>query len=183
MAETNKEAVLLEAKARITVRSAPVYEPAAGEVLVRNEVVTVFPFEAKVQQRAMLPLPYPLNIGYSYAGTVSSVGADVTKVSKGDRVAVVRKPSQMGDTRTGGHQRYVIANPDQLVKLGPDTDLADAASIIGNMTTVTPALNIMAGLDRPSGSPDPGNSKKRVLVYGGSSQLGRLCVQYLQQAG
>lgn len=180
---SNVEAVLLSEKAEVTVRATDVPQPGDGEVLVRVSVSAVSPLERKIQQFGFMPIPYPANLGLCFAGTVESVGSGVSRPAKGDKVAVSREIPKLSERKTGGHQRFAIANAALLAKLDPSADLAQAAANGGNLPTVVAALNIRSGLDRPSKRPNPDNKAKKVLIYGGSSQLGRVAIQYANQAG
>lgn len=179
----NTEAVALEKHARITVRPTEKHEPAESEVLVRTTIVSVSPFEAKMQQLAMYPVPYPANFGIAYAGTIEAVGSKVKGLAAGENVAVFGGGLSKGDLRRGAHQRFVICDPREIAKVGPKADHEQLAAVMSNITTVVPALSIKLGLDRPSASPNPVNKDKKVLIYGGTSQLGRLSVQYAVSAG
>ncbi|KAF2100088.1 alcohol dehydrogenase GroES-like domain-containing protein [Rhizodiscina lignyota] len=180
---SNRQAVIPEATGAIVVRDVPTYVPGEGEILVKNHITASIPLEAKLQKFAFMPLAYPADTGIAFAGTVEEVGPGVTRFKKGDRVAVARAMYLFGDSRTGANQRLVIAKEPTAAHIGPDGDFAEAASAISNLATTVPAISIVAGLDRPSKSPNPANKDTKVLVYGGSSQLGRLTIQYLQQAG
>jgi NADPH:quinone reductase-like Zn-dependent oxidoreductase len=57
-----------------------------------------------------------------------------------------------------------------------------AASVIVNMATAVGALTVRGGLGRASFSPVPAKGKK-VLIYGGSSSVGALAIQYAASAG
>lgn len=182
MAE-NYEAVALEPKARLNVRPSEKYEPGNDEVLIRTSIVSVSPFEAKMQQRAMYPVPYPANFGLAFAGTIEATGSAVHGFTAGEPVAVFGGGLRRGDLRRGAHQRFVICDPSEIAKVGPDADPKQTSTTISNITTVVPALSIKAGLDRPSTKPNPANKDKKVLIYGGTTQLGRLSVQYAKEAG
>lgn len=67
----------------------PVPEPAAGEVVLRVDAALTCGTDVKVRRRGhpvMLPR-VPTVFGHEFAGTVSAVGAGVTRVRAGDRLA------------------------------------------------------------------------------------------------
>lgn len=174
---------MLQAKAPITVRPCPIYEPNSGEVLVKVDGTAIHPLEAKLRNTAFYPLEYPVNLGMTFAGIIESVGTGVTNLAEADHVAVLRSTADFNDRRMGGHQRYAIARQDLTLKVKDKSQAIEAAANFANIATAVAALTITAGMDRPSTSPNPANASKKVLVYGGTSQLGRLAVQYVKQAG
>jgi NADPH:quinone reductase-like Zn-dependent oxidoreductase len=186
----NLAAVLTAAKAPLQVQEVEKYTPGPRQILVKNEAIALNPFEAKIVKLAAFPLKYPTILGFSYSGTVEAVGPEVTRFKPGDKIAA------SGDyafanvgigadaNKYGGFQRYVLAADECAAKIPDDFDTAVAASLTGNLSTVVGLFNGAAGLDKPDfDAPVPTKSKGKVLVYGGSSSLGSLSVQYLAQAG
>ena len=95
----------------------------------------------------------------------------------------MRPFDKMGDNRFGAFQKFALASDSSTVKLDAHVSLDDANATTLNLATVVPELSIFAKLSRPSPSgPSPSNGKK-VLIYGGSSSLGGLSVNYAAQAG
>lgn len=84
----------------------PTPEPAAGEVLVRFEAASVNPRDSQIiagQFTSDLPFPLvPLSDG---AGTVAAVGAGVTRVAVGDRVAPTFFPDWIDGEALAGERR------------------------------------------------------------------------------
>ena len=61
--------------------------PAANEVLVRVEAAGVGPWDASIRAgRSALPQPLPLTLGSDIAGTIESVGHEVSAFAAGDAV-------------------------------------------------------------------------------------------------
>jgi NADPH:quinone reductase len=69
----------------LKVERIDVADPAAGEVLVRNNVVGLN-FQDIYHRSGMYPLPMPSGLGTEAAGVVVRIGADVTGFKLGDRV-------------------------------------------------------------------------------------------------
>lgn len=132
----------------------------------------------------VLPIPYPNILGYSAAGLVESVGANVTRLKMGDHVAVNRLDTVGADSRFGTFQTLFLAQNKSCVLLDPETSFADAAATIVNLATAVSALSLFEHLDRPdtNGRPKPRNGKK-VLVYGGSSGVAGFAIKYAYDAG
>jgi NADPH:quinone reductase-like Zn-dependent oxidoreductase len=99
----------------------------------------------------------------------------VTRVKKGDFVYT-------HNSKGGGYQRFSASHEKGVGKVD-EKHVEAAAAVVLNLRTIIGAA-VQAGLDRPK-DPATSNSSngKRALVYGGSSSLGAISIQYLQQAG
>lgn len=178
----NQAAIVPSAKAPLEIKSVPKYEPGANEILIKNEVISFNPVEAKIARLALLPVPYPCILGMSYGGTVEAIGKGVTEFQVGDKVAV-RTSIAVRGSQYGAYQKFVVAPCFTASKLPDGVDLREAASLIGNLTTTIGCFNVRAGLERPSLNDKAPTRNKRILVYGGSSSVGSLSVQWVAQAG
>jgi L-iditol 2-dehydrogenase len=78
----------------------PLPEPAGGEIVLRVEAALTCGTDVKVRRRGhpvMIPR-VPTVFGHEFAGTVTAVGAGVTRVREGDRV-VAANSAPCGDCR------------------------------------------------------------------------------------
>ncbi len=85
----NTAAYLIGPKQPLQVRSAPYPVPSASEILIRTHAVAINPLEwLKVDMGSFLysHIKYPFIFGTDCAGEVISVGPNVTRFKKGDRV-------------------------------------------------------------------------------------------------
>jgi len=82
-------------------------------------------------QRQHLPLPYVP--GFEASGIIVEVGKSVPGFTIGDKVVVLQ--------RSGCFSSEIIAQPENIIKLPPDTDLAWAASLPVNFFTASHALD------------------------------------------
>lgn len=178
----NQAAIVPSAKAALEVKSVEKYTPGADEILVKNEVISFNPVEAKISRLALLPVPYPFIPGLSYGGTVEAVGQGVTGFQVGDKVAVRRNFAAAGN-QYGSFQKFVVARTDTASKLPDGVDVTVAASLIGNLTTTIGLFNVRAGLERPNLGDSVPEKNKKILIYGGSSSVGSLSIQWVAQAG
>ncbi|KAL4893187.1 chaperonin 10-like protein [Aspergillus ambiguus] len=181
--ETNKAAIIKQAHAPVVVESVETWVPGPGQVLVRNEAISFNPIESKIQKWDMLNDTYPAISGFTFAGVVLQVGPEVTSVQPGDRVAVARWGWTGGDKKFGAFQKFSLALEQNLVRLEPHVSFQNAAGVIANLSTVVAALSICMGLDFPPVTGKAKNNGRRVFVYGGSSSVGALAVQYASDAG
>jgi NADPH:quinone reductase-like Zn-dependent oxidoreductase len=111
------------------------------------------------------------------------VGSDVDSTKPGDRIAVIRAGKTATDARFGAYQKYPLALEANTAKLGPGVKLDNASGVITSLATVVSVLSLYMGLQRP---PLIGKAKvngKRLLVYGGPSNVGGLAVKYASDAG
>lgn len=175
----NLAAVIPSAKVPLDVRKVDSYKPGSREILVKNTAIAINPVEWKVAKLAIFPIQYPAILGSSFGGIVEAVGPGVTRFKVGDHVAV--KKSSTGN-QYGAYQQYALAVEDTAVKLSEDVTVEAAASVIANIATVVGALTARGGLDKASLGRVSAKGKK-ILVYGGSSNLGSLAIQYATSAG
>lgn len=99
-----------------------------GDVLIRHEAVGVNFIEV-YQRTGLYPNPLPLVPGTEAAGVIEAVGADVTHVAVGDRVAYATGPS-------GAYAERRVMPADPLVKLPDDIDTVTAAAMMLKGMTV-----------------------------------------------
>ncbi|KAF2432605.1 GroES-like protein [Tothia fuscella] len=183
MSLPNKAAWVPQATANLTVGPAPYPFPVPKHsILVKNESLAINPVEAAIQKYAIFLMEYPAILGSSFAGTVKAIGSSVKSFKVGDRV-VVSKAFSNPSPLYGVYQQYALALPPYVSKLQDSTSLDDAAAIVSNLATTVGALTIAMGLDRPPLSGSASTNGKKLLVYGGSSSIGGLAVQYATQAG
>jgi len=129
-------------------------------------------------------IPYPNILGFSYAGTVESIGPDVPNFKPGDRVASIRTGPRSADPRFGAYQQYALASASSTARLPQNVPLESAASTIMNLAAVTSALTLFLGLERPIIDGKTAEQRtEKVLIYGGSSSNGGLAVRYARAAG
>jgi NADPH2:quinone reductase len=98
--------------------------PAAHDLLVRVEAVSVNPVDAKVRSPKPQVESPPKVLGYDAAGTVEAVGAAVTGFKAGDRVMYA------GDiTRAGSNAEYQLVDARLVGHVPASMELADAAAL------------------------------------------------------
>lgn len=142
----------------------PVPEPGADEALVRIEAVGVNFIEV-YQRSGLYKVPMPTTLGGEAAGEVVAVGAGVTEVSVGDRVAWA-----MG---FGAYAEYAVMKAARLVPVpsGISSQLA-AASMLQGMTAhylTTSSYPVRQG--------------DRCLVHAAAGGTGLLLVQMAKSRG
>ncbi|OOQ83414.1 alcohol dehydrogenase [Penicillium brasilianum] len=180
---SNKAAWIKKAGSLIEVETVVNWVPDSGELLVQVEAVNFNPIDAKLQRSDIFQPQYPLIVGFTFAGTVTSTGPGVSSVKPGDRVVVGRWGKAGSDNKFGALQKYALALEEYTLKLEPEISFEDASGVIANLATVVSALNIYMGLSLPPTVGKAQPNGKRVLVYGGSSAVGGLAVKFASDAG
>ncbi len=87
------------AKGRVDIRELEIRAPEAGEVQVRAEASLISPGTERAFILGMENTSgaFPLNLGYSFAGTVLCAGEGVTEFKAGDRVAGIMHHQSAGN--------------------------------------------------------------------------------------
>lgn len=105
----------------LTLADARMPEPGPGQARVKIATVGVNFIEI-YQRSGQYKLPLPLTPGGEAAGVVDAVGAGVTDVKVGDRVASA--------SFSGAYAEYALANAWQLAKVPDGMDLTLAAAVM-----------------------------------------------------
>ena len=147
----------------LQVDDIPVPEPASGEALVRIESIGVN-FIDVYHRTGLYPLDTPFTPGREAAGVVESVGADVSEVQPGDRVAYVLSPS---------YAELAVVPAGSLVPVPKDVSFENAAALM------------LQGLTAHylSHSTFPIQQGQRVLVHAAAGGVGLLLVQMAKKRG
>jgi NADPH:quinone reductase-like Zn-dependent oxidoreductase len=156
------------------LQDVPQPEPAAGEVLVEVEAVSVNGFDLSVAGGYvfdMLPHEFPVVLGRDLVGTVAAVGDGADDVRVGDRVAGVIPGVDLGP-RTGSFAEYVALPASALTRV-PDGVDAHEAAVLGLAGIA--AHDALEALDV---HPDD-----TVLISGATGGVGSIAVQLAAIAG
>jgi NADPH2:quinone reductase len=150
--------------------SLPTPSPAKGEVLVRTEVAGVNFIDIYLRKGAY-PAPLPAILGVEGAGVVEGIGAEVTSVRVGDRVAWA---DRMGAVQPGGcYASQVVVPAARLVPIPPEVETrVAAASMIQGMTA-----------HYLSQSTFPLRAGQTCLVHAAAGGVGLLLCQMARHAG
>jgi NADPH2:quinone reductase len=134
--------------------------PAAGEVLVQIETCglnfgDLLIIKGTYQEKP----PLPFTLGMELAGTIVDVGAGVTHLKKGQRIASY--------TGFGGLAEFATINADICVPIPDQMDPVDAAAFLIAYGTSHVGLEYKAHLQ----------PKERLLVLGASGGVGLTAVE------
>lgn len=139
--------------------------PGSGEVWLEQTAIGVNPLDLS-QRSGAVSIPLPSGLGLEGAGRVMAVGAGVTQVQVGDRVAYATGP-------LGAYASGRLYPAERLVKLPPELTSEAAAALLFKGITAQYLLKTTY----PVG---PGS---RVLIYGAAGALGQLMVPWAKHLG
>ncbi|MDW8437305.1 MAG: quinone oxidoreductase [Chloroherpetonaceae bacterium] len=148
----------------LRVKDVPVPTPKPNEALVKLLAIGVN-FIDVYHRTGLYPIPLPHAIGQEGAGVVEAVGAEVSEVRVGDRVAFAGA--------LGAYSEYHVVSAEKLVKL-PDALSFEqgAAAMLQGMTA-----HYLAFAMRPIARGDV------ALVHAAAGGVGLLLVQLLKRLG
>ncbi|WP_206690455.1 zinc-binding alcohol dehydrogenase family protein [Quadrisphaera sp. INWT6] len=189
MTETNEALWLASPRAALRVGPAPVPRPGPGEVVVRARAVAVNPVDAVsgfARHRFVYPwLHHPAVLGTDVAGEVVQVGAGVTSLAVGDRVAGFATGQERfrNSPAHGAFQRFVVLAADLATVLPSQTAFTDAVVLPLAVSTAAAGLfqSDQLGLALPAAG--AGERGETVLVWGASTSVGSNAVQLARGAG
>ncbi|UOF02452.1 NADP-dependent oxidoreductase [Bdellovibrio reynosensis] len=142
-------------------------KPKNNEILVRIFDAGVNPFDWKVRRGYMkdiMPMNFPLTMGYDFAGEVAEVGSGITDYKKGDKV--------FGFTQ-GAYAEYAISDVNHIAKIPAGISTELAASL---PTPALTAYQIITNHIQARGA-------KEVLIHGAAGSVGSIAVQVAKSYG
>src|SRR6188472_4246323 len=151
----------------LTIEEIPDPVAGPGEIVVAVEHTALNRADI-LQRMGMYPDPRQREIevpGMEYAGTVHSIGEDVTEWSVGDRV--------MGIEAGGCYAERVVTHARQAMPIPSSVATADAAAIPEVFLTAWVALVVQGGL----------TSGRWALVHAGASGVGTAAIQIAKAIG
>ncbi|MFZ2852519.1 MAG: quinone oxidoreductase [Rhodocyclaceae bacterium] len=140
-------------------------DPAPGEARVRHAAVGLNYIDV-YHRTGLYPLPLPAGLGLEGAGVVEAVGAGVTDLSPGDRVAYAGGP-------VGAYSQLRCLTADRLLKLPDSLDFRSAAAMMLQGLT-------SAYLLRRTYRVQPGDA---VLIHAAAGGVGLIACQWAKALG
>ncbi|MCW6506963.1 alcohol dehydrogenase catalytic domain-containing protein [Lichenifustis flavocetrariae] len=120
----------------LQVRTVDRDAPGPGQVWLDQEAIGVNYLDV-TQRKGAAPIPLPGGLGLEGAGTVAAVGAGVTDVAVGDRVAYALGP-------LGGYADGRLYPAERLIRLPDAVTTKDAAAILFKGTTAIGVIGACA---------------------------------------
>ena len=143
-----------------------VAQPGAGEALIRHKAVGLNYIDT-YHRSGLYPMPMPSGIGLEAAGVVEAVGAGVTDVKVGDRVAYANGP-------VGAYSELKVHPVDRLVKIPEGVTFEQGASMMLQGLTVQYLLRRMHVV------PKAGDT---VLWHAAAGGIGLIACQWARALG
>jgi NADPH2:quinone reductase len=146
-------------------------QPQAGEVVIRVGAVSVNPIDTYLRSGTVaMDLPLPYIVGSDVAGTVETVGPDVTRFQAGDRVWGSNQ-GLLGRQGTSSewacvHEDYLYPTPEAV-----EDTAAAAMALVG----ITAHLGLVHRAQLQAG--------ESVFVSGGSGGVGSAVIQMAKRLG
>lgn len=159
----------------------PVPDVGPDMVLVKTAAVALNPVDAKV---CFSSFSSPGCIsGCDFAGTIVAVGNHVAKALKtGDRVCGVAQGMNRNEPQAGAFAEYVSVEADFALKLPDNMSFEDGATL--GTAVGTCGMALFWSLQLPASPTEPLLEKPErggfVLVNGGSSATGTMCIQLIK---
>lgn len=148
----------------LQLENIPVPHPNSGEALVRLKAAGLNYIDIYMRE-GRYPTPHPFTPGREGAGIVEAIGADVSVVKVGDRVAFTGV--------IGSYAEYVIVKADQLIPLPEEISFEQGAAFPLQGMTAHYLVNDFY----------PVKAKSTVLVHAAAGGVGLLLVQWLKHLG
>ncbi|GAB2791378.1 zinc-dependent alcohol dehydrogenase family protein [Streptomyces chlorus] len=182
------KAALIEAPGKVTVTTVPDPTPGPRDVVVDVAACGLCGTDLHILQGEFAP-KLPIVPGHEFAGEVVGIGAEVTEVSVGDRVAVdpslycnecrfcrngrnnlCERWAAIGVTVTGGAAEYAVAPVANCVKL-PDHVATEDAALIEPLSCAVRGYDVL-------------NSRlgAHILIYG-SGTMGLMMLELAKRTG
>jgi 2-desacetyl-2-hydroxyethyl bacteriochlorophyllide A dehydrogenase len=182
------KAVVIVEPGRIEIRTVPDPTPGPRDVVVRVAGCGICGTDLHIMDGEFAPA-YPIVPGHEFAGSVVEVGADVTEVQVGDRVAVdpslhcgecyycrrargnlCENWAAIGVTTAGGAAEYAVAPVKNCYRLPAGVEVADAA-LIEPLSCAVRGFDVL-----------PRNLADHYLIYG-SGTMGLMMMELAKRAG
>ncbi len=149
----------------LTLHDFPTPEPKAGEALIRLEASGVNFIDVYFRTGAYKAPQFPFVPGQEGAGVVEAVGAGVTSLAPGDRVAYAGTP--------GSYAEYACVAAEKLVRVPDGVSSNDAAALMLQGMTAHYLLNSTYAL----------RAGETALVHAGAGGVGLLLTQLAKAKG
>ncbi|KAL7917906.1 GroES-like protein [Trichoderma austrokoningii] len=168
----------------VTVSECAIPVPANDEVVVKVAAVCLNPIDWKILYGAKSSVPTIL--GCDLAGTVASIGDDVTAIEIGDRVIGFLAGGNPLRPKDGAFAQYAAVPAHLVIHIPQDMSFESGAtlptpifvsgfSLYRHLSLPYPSLPSEADSSTPI--TDDENTRKSILIYGGGTSIGSMQIQ------
>ncbi|WP_129044469.1 NADP-dependent oxidoreductase [Companilactobacillus metriopterae] len=144
---------------------------ANDEVLVEVKATSINPIDWKLREgylSEMIPLDFPIILGWDVSGVITRIGSDVTNFKVGDKI--LARPDL---TNRGTYAQYTAVKEDKLALLPDNVSFEEGAAL--PLAGLTAWQGIYDELDVQPG--------QKVLIQGGAGGVGIIAIQVLKHIG
>lgn len=181
MERTTQKAFKLQEQGKAAVITAPVTEPAAGFVRVQVLAVALNPTDWKHITWWKGPPGINTTVGCDYSGVIDKLGPGANADLKvGDYIAGFGYGANALDTETGVFSEYANVDSHICFKIPEGMSTEEASTLGVATTTIGQALYQKLQLPLPT---KPATNSLPILIYGGSTAVGNLTIQYAKLSG
>lgn len=150
-----------------------------GYMLVRTVAVALNPVDAMMSDYGIAEPGYLQ--GCDYAGIVEEVGAGVRRDFKaGDRVCGCSRSGNADHPGDGTFAEYIVVKADIAVHIPDTMTFEDAATLGVAIVTTGRAMYQQLNIPLPPAKVEGGT---QILIYGGSSAMGTMYIQFAKLSG
>ncbi|KAG1876340.1 chaperonin 10-like protein [Suillus subluteus] len=191
MSPQQKALFLTQKQGKFELGSRSIPSPGTGQLLVKIQSAALNPVDHKIQDTSMFVTNYPAILGTDIAGIVEELGEGVENFRKGDRVL-----AHGGFTNDlAGFQQYALTVASYtgkvvsyiLFQIPSNQSFDSAATVPVGFDTALVGLygnEFGAGVSPPwTKSAGDHESKKPIVIFGGSSSVGSYVIQLARLSG
>ncbi|KAF4535868.1 Zinc-binding oxidoreductase protein [Lasiodiplodia theobromae] len=172
------KAIKVVSGGKAAVIDSPIPQLRPDYVLVKTAAVALNPTDWK--HIAFMPDVEGCTSGCDYSGVVKAVGANVTTLKAGDRIAGWTHGGNKTNKEDGSFAEYLVAKEGIQLKIPDNVSFEDAATLGVGISTIGQGLYQSLGLPLPS---HPSSERFPLLIYGGSTATGALAIQFAKLSG
>ncbi|KAF7912634.1 uncharacterized protein EAF01_001655 [Botrytis porri] len=156
-------------------------------ILVKTIAVAINPTDWQtIDEKPSSRRKGPTLLGCDFAGIVVEIGKGVEKEwKKGDRIAGMAHGGNDIEPEDGTFATYIVVKGDVAFHIPDTVSFEEAASLGVGVTTVSLGFYKYLSLPLlkfPLSMPNP-ESRRTILIYGGSSATGTLAIQFAKLSG
>jgi NADPH:quinone reductase-like Zn-dependent oxidoreductase len=181
------KALTFQTKTDASLKSIPLPDLRPTHLLIKVDSVALNPTDWKCVTSGVAATPFSI-VGCDYAGTVVSIGSEVTKSFKiGDKVYGCAHGSNQNEAYDGVFAEYAMVKGD--VTMHASANSESALGMDDLCTIPLCSITVGQGLFQPGKSfglalPETGKGYREwLLIYGGSTTAGCLGIQFAKLAG
>ncbi|KAG2110908.1 chaperonin 10-like protein [Suillus discolor] len=183
MSLQQKALVLPQKQGNFELSSRSIPSPGVGQLLIKIRSAALNPVDYKIKHTEVVAIQYPAVLGTDIAGIVEELGEGIENFRKGDRVVAHGKFTN----DFTAFQQYTLTAASFTAKIPASESFDSAATVPVGLDTALVGLygkHYGAGITPPWTESASGHeSKKPIVILGGSSSVGSYTIQLARLSG